>query len=1051
MSNLDINIYNNNKIRKNDKSKSVVRRRSIVDLNWATKICKTLKKKSEKTLEIRIVLNTEEIINNAKIHRQANRPLKKIKEFDDVTKFCQCCYNPMKDKVHLTNFNFCDNTDEYAEFGRGISFYFFYFKYASIILLLTFFMISLPCMLFSKKCTEEMINICKKIYTKDYLNISNNIIYSYCNDFINITEDSIIYNHKIIILLKFNSVNIKRYRDIYLDLTDGNDNINKVLIDYNLIFFISLFTLFIIHSLYTTLLFNINKHYDMSVTSPGDYAIIISNLQSSFEIFFSEINRINKLIQNRIENKEILNNNFIKKEDEDNSSRNLHKECQVIGLEKMNKDKIINTYKGFNEFIKNIICGNENGKPYNIFLVNICYKINEFQILNSKIEKKKSEIYIAMNDPEQIKKNKNSNTLEKDKKYFYYPLDIFKLYICPFTLFQRNIKISKIKDEKKELERKIEILLDNTKNITKENFSGVVFIIFNSMEEKDKFLKLHNTHFLINIICNLKYYLFCCINKTKRRNFYLKKNIFIENAPEPEDIIYENLEFSWVQRFYKVLFIYIISFILIAISFFFIFYLNSLQIKKSQNESKENITHKYIISVCISLIIVIINSFFQKILIILTKIEKQISMTNFLLSYSIKLTILTFSSSAILPFLSSYYYNKQSNHEILLTNCLTMFLSNSFLIPITWTFNFEFFIKKLRKFIILKKNKHLPQKELNNLYELLDMKIASKYSYITTTLLISFFYLPIFPLGILISFIGFIFSFFLEKYNFINKYKKPIMLNNRIYEVYSNYFLIILFMASLGDYLFLKSVFNSKFAHFANIITFAFLLIIPYNKLLSIDFIKIKESDIKKEELYEDNFYKFFNDYERNNPITKKDGIKHFLDKLLEKVLINQKEYDTILQNYENMNLLELYYKSKLHLGCNLLKRVFSLKNNSDKNNNNNLIIYNRKKKIFNNSINKDKDKKDNQKEYELTEEKQYNLINSSNIYKRNQRKVLSNKDKILINYFEQDNNNNIIRNIKNKKKVIKNRIKNNKDINDIDMESKNQFFDSKRNKFENE
>jgi endonuclease I len=263
-----------------------------------------------------------------------------------------------------------------------------------------------------------------------------------------------------------------------------------------------------------------------------------------------------------------------------------------------------------------------------------------------------------------------------------------------------------------------------------------------------------------------------------------------------------------------------------------------------------------------------------------------------------------------------------------------MFLSNSFLIPITWTFNFEFFIKKLRKFIILKKNKHLPQKELNNLYELLDMKIASKYSYITTTLLISFFYLPIFPLGILISFIGFIFSFFLEKYNFINKYKKPIMLNNRIYEVYSNYFLIILFMASLGDYLFLKSVFNSKFAHFANIITFAFLLIIPYNKLLSIDFIKINESDIKKDELYEDNFYKFFNDYERNNPITKKDGIKHFLDKLLEKVLINQKEYDTILQNYENMNLLELYYKSKLHLGCNLLKRVFSLKNNSDKNNN---------------------------------------------------------------------------------------------------------------------
>ena len=241
------------------------------------------------------------------------------------------------------------------------------------------------------------------------------------------------------------------------------------------------------------------------------------------------------------------------------------------------------------------------------------------------------------------------------------------------------------------------------------------------MKEKDNFLESQNKNLImkiINSISNLKYYLcFCCINQEKRNEFLLRHNISIEVAPEPEDVIYENLEFSWVQRLFRTLLVYIISFILIAMCFFFILYLNSVQIKKSQNDKTNNIIYRYGVSASISLIIAVINAIFENILIILTKLEKQISMTNYFLSYSIKLTILTFFSSVIIPYLSSNYYKAQLNHDILITNCLTMFISNSFLIPITWTINFEFFLKKLRRCIIKRKNKRLPQDELNTLFE----------------------------------------------------------------------------------------------------------------------------------------------------------------------------------------------------------------------------------------------------------------------------------------------------------------------------------------------
>ena len=745
MSDIGIQIYNKTSKRKSKKSQTRKIDKTLLNLKWITKLKKSIVKKEDTPIFIKKELEREEMLENAEIHRQANRPLKQIKEFDGLTKFCQCCYNPMKDQIHVTNFNFCDSTDEFAVFGRGISLYFSYFKYAIVILLFSFIALSLPNILISNKFTEEIINICNAIYSKEGENM--NMTLPFCNGFIKNKKEN---NNQIISLFKFNPMNLKQYKDIYFNITSNRkiDNINRlgrILVNYHLIYFIGLLTLFIIHSLYTLLLFNIMKQYDMSVTSPSDYAVIISNLKSAFDIFYDKINKINQMIKNKIEKSNLLRNNFIGQE-EKNFSTKIFRRCQEIGLENLDKDKEINTHVGVSEFIKNKICGNENGEPFNIYQINICYKINKYNSIQEKIKQKNNEIYIAKNDPEQLKKNMDLNQSQEENKYFYYPLDICDLYICPFTLFEKSLKISEILNDKQKLEDQLKSILKNTENLTQENFSGVVFIIFNSMKDKDKFIQSHKKNFImkiINSLSNLKYYICpCCIHRSKLTEYFLKRNISIEEAPEPEDVIFENLEFSWCQRLSRILFAYAISFMLIAVCFFIILYLNNIQIKQSQTEAGNSILNRYGVSISISLVIALINSLFQNLLVFLTKIEKQISMTNYFLSYSIKLTFLTFISSVIIPFLTSNYYKAQLNHDILITNCFTMFLSNSFLIPITWTINFDFILKKIRIYIINKKNKRLPQDDLNKLYELLDMDIASKYSYITRTLLMSiFFYL----------------------------------------------------------------------------------------------------------------------------------------------------------------------------------------------------------------------------------------------------------------------------------------------------------------------
>ena len=101
--------------------------------------------------------------------------------------------------------------------------------------------------------------------------------------------------------------------------------------------------------------------------------------------------------------------------------------------------------------------------------------------------------------------------------------------------------------------------MKDAENLSKENFSGVVLVIFNSMQDKDRFLERQKKNLImtiINMIINLKYYLYCCcINSSKRREYFLKHNIVIDEAPEPEDIIYENLEFNWIQRLFRIIFV----------------------------------------------------------------------------------------------------------------------------------------------------------------------------------------------------------------------------------------------------------------------------------------------------------------------------------------------------------------------------------------------------------------------------------------------------------------------------------------------------------------
>ena len=963
-------------------------------------------------------------IEYAKLHRDANRPLRKIKEFDKNTKFCPCCSLPVEQKGYIERFNFCDNTDKFAECGKGISLYFSYFRFAIYLSLLAFTFMGLPTILITNLFSNELSKVCYQIYEMKKEKI--NETFPDCINFINVKGISEFFINGEDWMLKYNSINLKQFRNVHSKLVNSYNNIDKIIINYSIIYFIGLIGLFGINLIYLVFLHNINKQYDISVTSPSDYTVIATNLYSTFHIFWKKLNKINNIIQQRKINRSKRHLKMLQEQINPNELDNKEKKLkEELGLEDFPINTEINTLKAFESFIKNKICVSK-GEKFNINQINVCYKINEYMKIEEKIQEKKSQIVKANFDPKQILRNEDLEYNEK--KYFYSPLSflVFDLFSC--DLCMKSIFLSKLEEEKTELENKLKELLIQTENLNEDNFAGIIFITFETMKEQEKFLDQFPKNFIMNLLIsikNQKYFLCgCFISKKKKKEFFLKKNIKVEVAPEPEDVIFENLQYSSFQRNLRIIFTYFLSFVIIAICLAIILSLNQVQIKKIKNSNSNITLIKYGLSLLITVVVSTVNLIFQICLDYITKIEKQLSMTDLYLSLSIKLTIFTFITSAIVPFISNYYIANEGDYDLLVTNMATIFLSNSLLTPIFWIFNFNYLIKQIQICWIEKQKKHnLTQRILNSIYELPDMEISYKYSFIVRSLMMSFFYIPIFPLGMLISFIGFIFGYFLEKLNFSRMYKRPEMLNSRICEFYSNYFILNFFMLGVGDYVFIKDNYRNKSWAICNILLFGILIFVPYNHFFAFDCLGVNESELKKEN-YDDMYFNFYNDYERSNPMTRKEGMKHFINILKEKNLLKDEEYKEILKNIENINLMEIYYESKRTQRQMSIKKSYTIKTinsnraaylkdfqNFVKDNKDfflNLILNLEKKEISkdkdNNEICAEKNKLNTLNQFEndntiidINTKQTYNLATNRNIssnYKESE-KIIANSEKI--------------------------------------------------------
>ena len=894
----DNNKGSNSKIIDKD-SKTVKKNKKIKKKKKKNK--KGLKKLQEVEIkEAKITKFSLGQLKYAEMHKQATKPLRVLQELteEELKNFtCPCCGLPSQISGKLEPYKLCDNPDDFSNCGQGVVLYYSFIKFVIFVTFIATIGISGLNIYYAYKYTYELRKVCNNYYHEE-LSISDAYIDECKFYFTEASKNSPYYNLIDSFFFQFSLVNVKDYRNLYKKLNNAeNKDFENTIINLSFTNFLCLLIIFAVNLVYIYFLYNKSNAADYLVFTVSDYSIFLTNLYDIYKKFGNNLKYIkNKEKELKEKGKSLEKKTYTDKlgfqPDEKMSQLDLFKKFLHEKIfKKKNKDKSIT--------------------DYGLYRIDICYKLDGMIELQKKLDELDEKIQRIEFDPYIYEKNKEK-LLEGDQRNFY------KNFLGLSCCCETEESLSDIKIQKAKIENEMNDLIRASKENTSEYFGGAAFITFTTIKQQEEYLSklpINFFDYIINFFKNL-FYIFCsCCTKKDSLNYY-KRHITFEAAPEPEDVIFENLQTKPFWRIINTLIVYFLSIIICGVSFVAIIYLNKLQ-KKIDNDKENKTTHTlllYVISFGITGVTSVIDIILEIVLEKLTKWEKQTTWTNFYLSYSLKLTLFSFLNSAVIPIVCELVINKSNGYQFLINNMLMKFLVNAFVTTIMWTVNVGCVLKLFRQCLIERKDKiNYNQKELNKIYELPPMNVAAKYSYIGKTLLMSFLYIPIFPLGLGISLLGFILGYWLEKYNFANMYKKPEMLNRQIVEFYSNYFVLIFFVYGIGDYIFLHDVYEKKTWSLVNIIVFGVSIILPYHQLLSIDFLKFDESQIHEEE-YSEKYVDFLNDYERANPMTKKEGEIRYLEQLEKKHKINRKEAEERKKKIKEENPLQYYRNQKNNL-----------------------------------------------------------------------------------------------------------------------------------------
>jgi len=249
--------------------------------------------------------------------------------------------------------------------------------------------------------------------------------------------------------------------------------------------------------------------------------------------------------------------------------------------------------------------------------------------------------------------------------------------------------------------------------------------------------------------------------------------VMVEEAPEAQDVQWDNLGTSFLNRTCRVIlnwFILLVILIICLVANIFV----SQKNKQYADEAGDNKAFLIALSIIFSAITMFINMVLCFAIPVITSYERLSTATGYDSSVAFKLSFALFLNSAIIPIIT---YQKQvyfTDGGFLMTIWLN-WLCICFLNPIFDVFDIWYWMDMCKWSRIKKEGENclLTQREANIALEPYQIYLPTKFAQTINIMFYTAFYMILFPAGIIITIAGYFIQYWLTKYLMITRYSVP--------------------------------------------------------------------------------------------------------------------------------------------------------------------------------------------------------------------------------------------------------------------------------------
>lgn len=273
-----------------------------------------------------------------------------------------------------------------------------------------------------------------------------------------------------------------------------------------------------------------------------------------------------------------------------------------------------------------------------------------------------------------------------------------------------------------------------------------------------------------------------------------------ERAPEPNDIYWENLQVSSIQRVFYGFFSYVLTAVVIALCFGLLTLIKLRQTEYlKEQEGKELSMQEQgfvkAISAIASIVVVVVNTVLVYVIRRFSLSEKHETSTKMNVSVAIKLTIARFLNSSVILVTVSTDSSKWFENGNLVYNATILIIIMAVQQPIVYAMDIPGIIKWIQKKMAMSKGDEstLTQREANVLCEGSAIDVANNIANIINFIMTCIFYSPLIPQAIPIGFVGCFLNYWAFKYMLLRKHKMPDMFSDLMASFFANFMPWIIF------------------------------------------------------------------------------------------------------------------------------------------------------------------------------------------------------------------------------------------------------------------